>query len=76
MCQYRVRDPFTKLPTLLVFDNYAGGIGLSERVFGMRALIFSDVHDLIARCPCGRDAPSCTGPMNGWASTAKKRRFC
>ncbi|MFR5794998.1 MAG: hypothetical protein ACLUI3_05150 [Christensenellales bacterium] len=32
--QYRVRDPFTKLPTLLVFDNYAGGIGLSERVFG------------------------------------------
>ena len=70
--QYRVRDPFTKLPTLLVFDNYAGGIGLSERVFGMRALIFSDVHDLIARCPCEAGCPSCTGPMNEVGEHGKK----
>ena len=70
--QYRVRDPFTKLPTLLVFDNYAGGIGLSERVFGMRALIFSDVHDLIARCPCEAGCPSCTGPMTEVGEHGKK----
>ena len=60
--QYRVRDPYTKLPTLLVFDNYAGGIGLSERVYGMRSLIFNDVHELIAGCPCETGCPSCTGP--------------
>lgn len=59
--QYRVRDPFTKLPTILVFDNYAGGIGLSERVYGMRSLIFADVHDLILHCPCESGCPSCVG---------------
>lgn len=61
--QYRVRDPFTKLPSIIVFDNYAGGIGLSERVYGMRNLIFSDVHDLIAACPCDAGCPSCVGAM-------------
>ena len=60
--QYRVRDPFTKLPTIIVFDNYAGGIGLSERVYGMRNLIFSDVHALIQSCPCEAGCPSCVGP--------------
>ena len=61
--QYRVRDPFTKLPTIIVFDNYAGGIGLSERVYGMRSLIFSDVHTLIAGCVCEAGCPSCVGPV-------------
>lgn len=60
--QYRVRDPFTKLPTIIVFDNYAGGIGLSERVYGMRNLIFSDVHALIQSCACEAGCPSCVGP--------------
>ena len=60
--QYRVRDPFTRRPTIIVFDNYAGGIGLSERVYGMRDLIFADVHDLIARCGCESGCPSCVGP--------------
>ena len=70
--QYRVRDPFTKLPTLLVFDNYAGGIGLSEKVYGMRSLIFSDVHDLIAGCPCETGCPSCTGPATEVGERGKK----
>ena len=60
--QYRVRDPFTRKPTIIVFDNYAGGIGLSERVYGMRSLIFGDVHALIKACPCESGCPSCVGP--------------
>ncbi len=47
-----------------MFDNYAGGIGLSERVYGMRSLIFNDVHALIADCPCEAGCPSCVGPVN------------
>ena len=70
--QYRVRDPFTRLPTILVFDNYAGGIGLSERVYGMRSMIFSEVHDLIAGCPCQVGCPSCTGPMAEIGENGKK----
>ena len=60
--QYRVRDPFTRLPTIIVFDNFAGGIGLSERVYGMRNLIFSDVHEMIKNCCCEAGCPSCVGP--------------
>ena len=70
--QYRVRDPFTKLPTIIVFDNYAGGIGLSERVYGMRNLIFHDVHALIASCPCESGCPSCVGPVTEVGSHGKK----
>lgn len=62
--QYHVRDPFTRLPTILVFDNYAGGIGLSERVYGMRSIFFTDVRDLISHCGCNGGCPSCVGPRN------------
>ena len=60
--QTRVRDPFTKRPTILAFDNYAGGIGLSERIYGMRNLIFTDVYRMIRDCPCESGCPSCVGP--------------
>ncbi len=70
--QYRVRDPFTKLPTILVFDNYAGGIGLSERVYGMRSMIFSDVHDMIKGCGCAGGCPSCVGPLAEVGENGKK----
>ena len=70
--QYRVRDPFTKLPTLLVFDNYAGGIGLSERVYGMRSMIFSDVHAMIKGCGCAGGCPSCVGPLAEVGENGKK----
>ena len=61
--QYRVRDPFTKKPTLLVFDNYAGGIGLSERVYRMRGLVFPEIRALIENCSCEAGCPSCVGPF-------------
>ncbi len=59
---YHVRDPFTKKPTILVFDNYAGGIGLSERVYHLREAIFGDVKQLIEKCGCESGCPSCVGP--------------
>lgn len=70
--QYRVRDPFTRLPTIIVFDNYAGGIGLSERVYGMRSVIFEDVAELIARCGCDAGCPSCVGPKAEVGENGKK----
>ena len=70
--QYRVRDPFTKLPTIIVFDNYAGGIGLSERVYGMRNMIFNDVHEMIKGCECAEGCPSCVGPLAEVGENGKK----
>lgn len=62
--QYRVRDPFTKKPTILIFDNFAGGIGLCEKLYGMRNLVFADVHRMISECSCEKGCPSCVGPQN------------
>ncbi len=59
---YRVRDPFTQKPTIIVYDNYAGGIGLAEHIYGMKTLLFQDAYNLIKQCPCENGCPSCVGP--------------
>ncbi len=60
---YHVRDPFTKLPTLTIFDSCPGGIGLSEKIYEMRMQLFAQARDMIAACPCEAGCPSCVGPV-------------
>lgn len=60
---YRVRDPFTQLPTLIVYDNCAGGVGLSQRIYGMCGLLFENSLELIQDCACEAGCPSCVGPV-------------
>ena len=60
---YRVRDPFTKRPTITLYDNCAGGVGLSEKVYGMNLLLFEHAREMIAACPCEAGCPSCVGPV-------------
>ncbi|MGI6184026.1 MAG: DEAD/DEAH box helicase [Candidatus Fimadaptatus sp.] len=59
---YHVRDPFTHKPTLFVYDNCAGGIGLSDRVYDMNGELFAEAQRLIQACPCEDGCPSCVGP--------------
>ncbi|MDR3051959.1 MAG: DUF1998 domain-containing protein, partial [Oscillospiraceae bacterium] len=59
---YHVRDPFTRLPTLTLYDTCPGGIGLSEKVYDMRLQLFDHARDMIAACPCEAGCPSCVGP--------------
>lgn len=59
---YHVRDPFTHKPTLFVYDNCAGGIGLSDRVYDMDGELFAEARRLIQSCPCEDGCPSCVGP--------------
>lgn len=73
--QYHVRDPFTRKPTLIVFDNFAGGIGLSEKVYGMKNLVFEDVASLISKCPCECGCPSCVGPVSEVGPNGKQVAF-
>ena len=69
---YHVKDTFTSLPTLIVFDNYAGGIGLSEKIYTLRNLVFEDVHSLISNCPCENGCPSCVGPSSEVGADGKR----
>jgi DEAD/DEAH box helicase domain-containing protein len=58
-------------PRVFVYDNYPGGIGLSEPLFTMRRALLSKTRDLIASCPCESGCPSCVGPLGDVGPLAK-----
>jgi DEAD/DEAH box helicase domain-containing protein len=58
-------------PRVFVYDNYPGGIGLSEPLFSMRQALIEKTRDLIATCPCESGCPSCVGPLGEVGPLAK-----
>ena len=52
-------------PTVFLYDNYPGGIGLSAPLYDMRARITAGAHSLVSACPCSRGCPACIGPILG-----------
>ncbi len=58
-------------PRIFVYDNYPGGIGFSEPLFGMRQDLLDKTRDLIAGCPCDSGCPSCVGPLGDTGPHAK-----
>ncbi len=61
---YQVKCPFTDLPTLILYDNCPGGIGLSEKAFLMRRMLAAHALSVARNCGCENGCPSCTGPVN------------
>ena len=59
-------------PRVFVYDNYPGGIGLSEPLFSMRQALIEKTRDLIATCPCESGCPSCVGPLGEVGPLAKR----
>ena len=59
-------DPFTLeqfTPTLFLYDNYPGGIGLSETLFGKQQAIVEHAAQMVTACECEHGCPSCIGPI-------------
>jgi DEAD/DEAH box helicase domain-containing protein len=50
-------------PRIFIYDNYPGGIGFSEPLFGMDGDLRARTRDLIARCECEHGCPTCVGPV-------------
>jgi DEAD/DEAH box helicase domain-containing protein len=59
-------------PRVFVYDDYPGGIGLSEPLFTMRQALLTKTRDLIASCPCESGCPSCVGPLGEVGPLAKR----
>jgi len=57
-----VRAPLTQKPTIFIYDNHAGGVGFSKRLFAMHDELKIAAHDLITKCGCAAGCPSCVGP--------------
>jgi DEAD/DEAH box helicase domain-containing protein len=50
-------------PTLFLYDNYPGGIGISAPLFENRHTIVANAQALVSACECAHGCPSCIGPI-------------
>src|SRR5207245_9569738 len=50
-------------PRIFIYDNYPGGIGFSEPLFGMHDTLLMLTRELIAGCECQHGCPTCVGPI-------------
>jgi DEAD/DEAH box helicase domain-containing protein len=58
-------------PRIFIYDNYPGGIGFSQPLFGMHADLMARTRAMIAGCDCERGCPSCVGPVGDIGPLAK-----
>jgi DEAD/DEAH box helicase domain-containing protein len=58
-------------PVIFLYDNYPGGIGFSEPLFGLHDALLARTRELIEGCPCQSGCPSCVGPEGATGPLAK-----
>lgn len=50
-------------PTVYLYDNFPGGVGLSEPLFNRQGELLSHAISLVSSCGCAAGCPSCVGPI-------------
>jgi DEAD/DEAH box helicase domain-containing protein len=59
-----IGDPaHTFVPTVYLYDNYPGGIGLSAPLYDLRSQVVDGARSLIGACACAQGCPACVGPI-------------
>jgi DEAD/DEAH box helicase domain-containing protein len=58
-------------PTVYLYDNQPGGIGLAERLFEILPELLVRGRETLEACPCRSGCPSCVGPVNEVGRRAK-----
>lgn len=57
-----VRDPFSKQPTIYIYDRFQGGIGLAKKLYIREKVLLKATKQHIESCSCKTGCPSCVGP--------------
>ena len=65
------KSSFTKQPTITIYDNAAGGLGFSQRLYELHTTLLRAALDLVNACRCQRGCPSCVGPVAEVGEDAK-----
>ena len=52
------------LPTLYLYDNFPGGMGLAEPLFRSAPLLVREAMALVEGCDCTGGCPACIGPVS------------
>jgi DEAD/DEAH box helicase domain-containing protein len=55
---YRV-FPDTRLPTILIYDGYEHGIGISEKLYSEFDRLSRVTRNLVVQCACDNGCPAC-----------------
>jgi DEAD/DEAH box helicase domain-containing protein len=66
-----VKSPFTRLPSITIYDNATGGLGFSESLYELHTTLLSAARELVRGCRCQRGCPSCIGPVSEVGEDAK-----
>ena len=69
---YQVKCPFTEKPTLILYDNCPGGVGLAEKAYRMRKTLLMHAAVVARDCGCEHGCPSCAGPVGEVGENGKK----
>jgi DEAD/DEAH box helicase domain-containing protein len=59
-------------PNIFLYDNYPGGIGLSEPLYRLHDRLVGEARALVASCACRDGCPSCVGPVGEVGSRGKE----
>jgi DEAD/DEAH box helicase domain-containing protein len=51
------------VPTVYLYDNFPGGVGLSEPLWTRQAELVRRAIELVERCDCRCGCPACVGPV-------------
>jgi len=51
------------VPTVYLYDNFPGGVGLSEPLWMRQAELVRRAIELVGRCDCKGGCPACVGPI-------------
>jgi DEAD/DEAH box helicase domain-containing protein len=52
-------------PTVFLYDNYPGGIGLSAPLYDLRVRVVCAARRMVESCCCAEGCPACIGPILG-----------
>jgi DEAD/DEAH box helicase domain-containing protein len=61
-------------PTLFLYDNIPGGVGLAARLFEEREDLLRRCRSLLEGCSCNAGCPACIGPELGAVSAGPSAR--
>ena len=51
------------VPTIYLYDNFPGGVGLSEPLWNRQTELVQRATELVERCDCKAGCPACVGPV-------------
>ena len=49
-------------PSMFLFDNVPGGVGLAEKVYELWPRLLLTAREVLGRCACASGCPACVGP--------------